>query len=241
MKSIASQVDYKRQNEKRQLHYQNQVGSLGHENCLKQMSEYSKSCRNSSRFPVDQKLIMFKELINEGLFYVCVVCQRCLYKKSVFHYDKNKFKSQISSFNLVRSFDGNLYICRTCRVKCQKGKVPCQAVSSKLEVFDLIVEFQSLQKLEKVLIANRILFIKIIIMPSSQMPKIFGTICNVPFDTVQVTDLLPHSADRNGLVYVIIKQKLEYHGHVLFEPVRPVFLDKLLRFLKEPIPWLYFN
>ena len=36
-----------------------------------------------------------------------------------------------------------------------------------------------------------------------------------------------------GLVYVKLKRELEYHGHVLFEPVRPVFLDRLLRFLKE--------
>ena len=54
------------------------------------------------------------------------------------------------------------------------------------------------------------------------MPKIFGTISNVPVDTVGVTDPLPRSADSNGLVYIKLKWKLEYHGHVLFEPVRPM-------------------
>ena len=53
------------------------------------------------------------------------------------------------------------------------------------------------------------------------MQKIFGTICNVPIDTLEVTDILRHSADSNGLVYVKLKRKLEYHGHVLFEPVKP--------------------
>ena len=108
------------------------------------MSEYTKNQRNSSRTSVDQKLIIFKKLINEGPFYIYVACQRCLYKKSVFCYDENKFKSQIPNFNLVRSFNGNSYICRTCCIKCQKGKVPCQAVSNMLEVFDLPVEFQSI-------------------------------------------------------------------------------------------------
>ena len=42
-------------------------------------------------------------------------------------------------------------------------------------------------------------------MPSGQMPKIFGTIRNVPVDTVEVTDLLPRLADSNGLVYVKLK------------------------------------
>lgn len=46
-------------------------------------------------------------------------------------------------------------------------------------------------------------------MPSGQMRKIIGTICNVPIDTVKVTGLLRHSADSNGLVYVKVKRKLE--------------------------------
>ena len=83
MKSIASSVDHKRRNEKKRLNHQSQVGSLHHEKRLTLMSEYSKNRRNSSKISVDQKLIIFKELINEGSFYICVVCQRCLYKKSV--------------------------------------------------------------------------------------------------------------------------------------------------------------
>ena len=88
-----------------------------------------------------------------------------------------------------RSFNGNLYICRTCSRELQKGKVLCQAVSNKLKVFDLPKEFQSVQKLEKVFIAKCLLFKKVTIMPSGPMPKIFGTICNVPVDTVEVTNL----------------------------------------------------
>ena len=77
-------------------------------------------------------------------------------------------------------------------------------------------------------------------MPSGQIPKIFGTIYNAPVKTVEVTDLVTRSADRNGLLHVKLKRKLEYHGHVFFETVRPVSLDRLLRFLKENNP-LYLN
>ena len=110
MKSTASSVDHERGNEKKWLNYQNQLGSLVHEKCLKQISEYTKNQSNSSRISVDQTLIIFKKLINEEPFCVCVVCQRCLYRKSVFCYDENKFKSQISNFNLVKSFNSNIYI-----------------------------------------------------------------------------------------------------------------------------------
>ena len=136
------------------MNYQNQKGLLGHENLLKQLSEPSKKWRNASRMSIDQKLITFKEMINEGSFYTCVVCQTCLYKKSVFYYGKNVFKTKTSNFNLVRSFNSNAYICKTCLVKCQKGKFLCQAVSNNLEVFDLSVECQSIRKLEKILQQN---------------------------------------------------------------------------------------
>ena len=52
-------------------------------------------------------------------------------------------------------------------------------------------------------------------MPSGQMSKIFGTIYNVLVDTVEVTDLLPRSAERTCLVFVKLKRKLGYYGHVL--------------------------
>ena len=48
----------------------------------------------------------------------------------------------------------NLYICRTCQTKSRKGQVPCQADTNKSEVFDLLLDFQSTKKLEKVLIAK---------------------------------------------------------------------------------------
>ena len=101
---------------------------------------------------------------------------------------------------MIRSFNGSLHTCRTCCIKCQKGKVPYQAVANRLEVFDLPVEFQTIRKLEKVLIVKRLLLKKVTIMPSGQMPKIFGTICNVPVDTVEISDLLPRSAYSNELV-----------------------------------------
>ena len=56
------------------------------------MSEYSKNRANYPRFLVDQKLIIFKDLINEEAFYVSVACQRGINKKPVFCYKESKFK-----------------------------------------------------------------------------------------------------------------------------------------------------
>ena len=70
-------------------------------------------------------------------------------------------------------------------------------------------------------------------MPCGQMEKITGTICNVPVDNVDVTNLLPRTAGSNGLVTVKLKRKVEYRGHVLFEAVRTDFLRRVLSYLKK--------
>ena len=97
----------------------------------------------------------------------------------------------------------------------------------------MATEFESICKLEKLLIAKRILFKKVAIMPCGKMEKITGTICNVPVDNINVTTLLPRTADSNGLGIVKSKRKVEYGGHVLFEAVRPDFLRRVLSYLKK--------
>ena len=69
-------------------------------------------------------------------------------------------------------------------------------------------------------------------MPCRHMKKISGTICNIPINTANVTNMLLKPADSNGLVIIKLKRKLEYNGHVLFEPVRPVFLKSILNYLR---------
>ena len=46
-----------------------------------------------------------------------------------------------------------------------KGSMPCQAVLNKLKLYNLPTEFESIRKLERVLIAKCILFKKVAIIP----------------------------------------------------------------------------
>ena len=83
-------------------------------------------------------------------------------------------------FNSQSSFDGKEYICRTCHSKATTGKLPCQAIVNNLFVDDVPTELENLQKLEQILIAQRIVFEKVVFMPKGQQRKIKGAICNVP-------------------------------------------------------------
>ena len=61
---------------------------------------------------------------------------------------------------LQHSFDGKNYICRTCHAKLLKDQQPCQAVVNNLFVDETPTELAPLEKLEQILVAQRIVFEK---------------------------------------------------------------------------------
>ena len=66
-----------------------------------------------------------------------------------------------------------------------------------------------LNRLEKTLVSKRILFKKITIMPKGQQPKIRDAVCNIPIQADAVSNVLPRSADNDGVVLVKLKRKIE--------------------------------
>lgn len=98
-----------------------------------------------------------------------------------------------------------------------KGQVPCQAVSNKLGVDDVPPEMKCLEKLEQILVAQRIMFEKIVIMPKGQQRKIKGAICNVPVDCDNTCKLLPRPAENSGIIMLKIKRKPDFRSHVYFQ------------------------
>ena len=75
-------------------------------------------------------------------------------------------------------------------------------------------------------------------MPKGQFPKLKKALCNIQLEHVDVSSLLSRTADSYGLVIVKLKKKLEYEGHVLFEPVQTRFIVDLLSYLKR-VNYLY--
>jgi len=71
------------------------------------------------------------------------------------------------------------------------------------------------------------------VMPRGRFPKMQGTICNVPIDASDVTNVLPRGVGSTGLVSVKLKRKLQFRGHVCFENVSPDAIFAALQYLKE--------
>lgn len=129
-------------------------------------------------------------------------------------------------------FDNKEYICKTCHSKVIKGKVPCQAVYNDMFVDDIPIELSTLEKLEQILIAQRIVFQKIVVMPKGQQRKIKGAICNVPVECDKTCQIPPRAPESSGIILLKLKRKLQFRGHVYYQAVRPEIVLNALNWLK---------
>ena len=192
-----------------------------------------KAYHNRRKFAEENPVDNFLKQINEAPLYICTVCHRSFYHRSVIKFNEDKYELDVSSLS-IKSYDTKEYICNTCHTKLKKNQIPCQAVSNKLHIDNLPLEFSDIKKLERVLVSKRILFKKIVIMHGKgEFSKIKGSICNVPIDSDDVCNILPRGADSNGLVIVKLKRQLKYKGHVHFQPIRKNMVLRFLAYLKE--------
>ena len=101
------------------------------------------------------KICAFKSEIQQGPSYVCVVCNRCMYKKSVICFSYNSYKSLNPEIIYeVWSFDSHLYVCKTCDGKLKRTVIPCQPACNKLFNKKLPKEFQSMRRFERALVSK---------------------------------------------------------------------------------------
>ena len=69
------------------------------------------------------------------------------------------------------------------------------------------------KKLEQILIAQRVIFEKVTVMPKGQRRKIKGAIYNVPVNCDQTCKILPRPPKRSGIILLKLKRKLQIRGH----------------------------
>ena len=186
--------------------------------------EKTRSVRQTNRLDgsTADSIKRFRDSIKAGPYFVCVICNRMLYRVSVTKCRTEKYPTVIQHiFTDVKSYDNTEYICHTCHVKAMKGKVPCQAVSNKMELYAVPMQLKCLRKLESVLVSQRIMFEKIVVMPKGKQRKIYGTVCNIPVNCDTVCQSLPRPPESSGIIMLKLKRKLKYQGHQYYESVCP--------------------
>ena len=116
----------------------------------------------------DRKVSNFKLQVKNGPFFICVTCNRCLYKTSVICFNIEKYIVGQNIVFMVKPYDDNYYICTTCDEALRRNSVPCQAVAKRLNVVELPKLLQDIRRLERLLVSRRILFKKLTVMPKGK-------------------------------------------------------------------------
>ena len=111
--------------------------------------EEKDSFANTNQAPDFVSIAKFLAKITEGPYFICVVCNRMLYRQSVLLVHKANYTRQ-DLVTTVKSFDSKQYACFTCHRKVKQGKIPCQAVRNKLELDEIPPELADLGKLEAI-------------------------------------------------------------------------------------------
>ena len=132
-----------------------------------------------------------------GPFYVCGICNRCLYSSNIIKVDLQKNDREfVNKLNTnVTIFDGNYYICKTCDTHTRKLKMPGPFVVNGLIIENIRKELDCLNTLESVLISKRLLFKKFVILSKGQTPKMHGSIVNVPVNLSETCNHLPREGN----------------------------------------------
>ena len=116
------------------------------------LAKHKEKYSSSKNKTVDSCIEDFRRKIQEGPYYICCICNKSLYKKSVSKLTRSAYPSK-DVFNVVLSFNGKEYICKNCHSKAIDGRIPCQAIKNNLYVDNIPTELEDLKKLEQIIIA----------------------------------------------------------------------------------------
>ena len=188
----------------------------------------------------------FEKEIRYGLSFICVCCERILFKRAVLPITK-VFIQELEAKNLLYcinqkddyKFEENFYICRTCYSSFKRSKMPSQCFQNNLQVPEIPEALQDLTDLEIQLLSKNILFLKVRQLPKTRMNTLNDRVICVPIeddDVVKTVDSLPRNSTNNGLVWVRFKRQLGKKSHYLSEMVRPQKIYEALHCLKSHHP-----
>ena len=169
------------------------------------------NCENFQTSRQTEYLLCVKKLhekVKMDPFYICVMCNHCLYFSNVIKFDLEKYDREfVNKLNTnVTSFDGNYYICKTCDTHTKKLKVPGQAVLNGLIIEKIPKEFDCFNTLELVLISKRLPSKKLLLCLKGKHQKMHGSIANVPVNVSETCSHFPREGNCEELILVKLRK-----------------------------------
>jgi hypothetical protein len=183
----------------------------------------------------------FSRKIEEGPVIACTSCHRHMYRQNVVSFCPIKYSrcSQRLLSDIISLFGAQmvckLFICKTCHSHLLRGNLPAQAAVNDLQLHQVPTELQ-LSELESVLVAQRILFMKLFALPRGRQRAITGAVVNVPSNVKSVVSSLPLTPSHAGLIAIKLKRRLQYKGYVTQQFVRPEAVIRAVKWLTANNP-----
>ena len=171
-----------------------------------------------------QKLIQnFRKSVLKGPEYVCISCNRMLYRYTVRPVAPVlALKTKISELctNPIGEQQVSDWICHTCHSHITKGKVPPMAIANGMG-FPKRPSKMHLHQLEWRLLAPRLVFMKIHQAPRGKQFKIEGNVINVISLMANAVNMLPRKPSDAETIPVKLKRRLKYSHHAMSQNIRP--------------------
>ena len=188
----------------------------------------------SKQLSLDDMIKIFHQDVAKGPVHKCCVCEQLWYRHSVAIL-KNKNLPNCHAVDMcvsdmLRSGENTL-ICNTCFSHLKKKKIPPSATVNGMGFPEIPQHLRDLHQVEWRLVSPRILFMKVFAAPHGGQKKIRGNIVNVPCDTVNTFQVLPHSGNEQQTIQVKIKRDLRYTHHVMSQNVRPYKVREAAEYL----------
>ena len=164
----------------------------------------------------------------------CCVCEQLWYRHSVAIL-KNKNLPDCHAVDMcvsdMQRSGENKLICNTCFSHLKKKKMPPSATVNRMGFPEIPQHLKYLHQVEWRLVSPRIPFMKVFAAPCGGQKKNRGNVVNVPCDTVNTFQVLPHSGNEQQTIQIKIKRDLRYTNHVMSQNVRPYKVREAAEYL----------
>ena len=173
--------------------------------------------------------------LNSSIEFVCIFCTKLCFSeqgKIIAERCKPEYRPYLTGLENIEPF----FVCLTCKSDIRKKK--CPKFSRKNNIFwpTKIPQLDILPHEER-LIALRLPFMHIRVLPSGGQKSLRGNVINVPADIYEAVNMLPRYINDSGTVTVRLKRKLQYTAVYQEGNVRPVNILTALKYLLSNSPY----
>ena len=168
-------------------------------------------------------------LLNKGIDNVCRTCTKMCFPEQG-RVLTEKSKQKFSHFIPENVLDINWFVCQSCINYFNRQKLPPICTKNNIKWPEVPADLQ-ISPDEERLLALRIPFMQIQILPSGFQKQLKGNVINVPTDVTSTVDILPRYVNENGVVTVRLKRKMEYKSVYRKCNIRPAKVLKALEWL----------